>query len=508
MFPLSVCLAAVLAAAPQSEKPQPPAARARGVLTRAIEAMGGEAALKGISTLQIEAIGHDYFIEQSERPEGPFIPRYLQTSEKRDVAGGRSRIETQQRFSQVPDWTGAGAAVIVDADAAVLNRGERYAPAGRPALDDGRERLELAPERMLFTAMTAPDLTAAPDETVHGIVQRVVTFTWRGHKARLLIDSGDSVPTALDVYLPDTWGVWGSVRNTTYFSMWTLLPGGVRYPLQTDRQVNGASKASASIMKITVNAPLDTALFTIPTDAKAAFAALPTATRWDLLKLDPEKQRVEIVPEKIVQYGGNWNVGVVRQPDGLVILEAPIHSSYSVQVLDEMAKRYPGVKVKAVITTSDAWPHIGGVREYVARGIPVYALDLNRPILERLLKADHSERPDALAKAPRPGRFTWISGKTSIGTGDTRMDVYPMHGENGERMLMVYFPALKLLYTSDNIMPGRSGGFYMPETLVEVRDAVTRERLDVERIFGFHIGPTSWSAIEAAISSAASSPAR
>ena len=61
-----------------------------------------------------------------------------------------------------------------------------------------------------------------------------------------------------------------------------------------------------------------------------------------MLKLDPEKQRVEIEPGKIAQYGGNWNVGVVQQPDGLVVIEAPIGSHYYVQVLDEIAKRYPG----------------------------------------------------------------------------------------------------------------------------------------------------------------------
>jgi glyoxylase-like metal-dependent hydrolase (beta-lactamase superfamily II) len=501
MFKVSVCLVAALAALPQSARRD----TARDVVMRAIAAMGGEAALKSIATLQIESIGHDHFIEQSERPEGPYIARYLQTAEQRNVARGRSRVETQQRFSQVPDWAGAGAAVIVDADVAVLNRGDRYVPAGRQALDDGRERMELAPERLLFTALAAPDLTAAPDATVHGIVQRAVTFTWRGHKARLLIDSGDFMPTALDLYLPDTWGVWGSQRNTTFYSLWTLLPGGVRYPLQTDRQVDGAIKASASIMKISVNVPFEDALFTVPADARAAFAALPTAARWELLKLDPEKQRVEVEPGRIVQYGGSWNVGVVRQPDGLIVLEAPIHSSYSVQVLNELAKRYPGVKIKGVITTSDAWPHIGGIREYVARGIPIYALDLNRPILERLLKADHSERPDALAKAPRPPQITWIANRTALGAGDTRMEIYPMRGENGERMLMVYFPALKLLYSSDNIMPGRGGGFFMPQTLVEVREAVQREGLDVERIFGFHIGPTPWSAVERAISAAASS---
>src|SRR4051812_8714640 len=94
---------------------QPKAAdRADALVTRAIEAVGGAEALKRISALQIDAIGHDYFIDQSERPEGPFIVRYVQTSETRDVSGGRSRIESQQRFTQVPDWGGAGTFTIVD----------------------------------------------------------------------------------------------------------------------------------------------------------------------------------------------------------------------------------------------------------------------------------------------------------------------------------------------------------------------------------------------------------
>src|SRR3954467_2792466 len=132
MLELFVCLAAWIPAGPEPPNVEPP----RGVVTRLMEALGGEAALKGISTLQIEVIGHDYFIDQSERPEGPFVTRYVQTSEKRDVATGRSRLESQQRFLQVPDWAGAGAGVIADADTAASNRGERYAPAGRDAFED------------------------------------------------------------------------------------------------------------------------------------------------------------------------------------------------------------------------------------------------------------------------------------------------------------------------------------------------------------------------------------
>ncbi|HTM24122.1 MAG TPA: hypothetical protein VL225_02960 [Vicinamibacterales bacterium] len=497
MFPTAACALAVLAAAPQTSIPD----SARAIATRAIDAVGGEAALHGIASLEIESIGHDYFIDQSERPEGPFIVTYLSTSEKRDVAGGRTRIEQQQRFVLSPDWSGGGTATIVDADSAAIVRAGRYTPAGRQAYEDGRERLELAPERILLAARAAPDLATAPDVLLHGIRQHVIAFTWRGRRARLLIDSHDNVPSGLELAAPDSFGIWGIVRTTTYYSLWTLVPGGVRYPLQVDREWNGVTKSSTTITKIAVNQPLDASQFTVPADVKQAFLASPVVTGIPALRFDAAKA-TELGPG-VTQFSGSWNVAFVRQPDGLVVIEAPIGSSYSAAVLAEAERRYPGVRVKAVITTSDAWPHLGGVREYVARGIPVYALDLNRPILERLLKADYGSTPDALAKAPRAAKFTWVSGKTVIGEGAMRIEIYPAHGENGERMLFAYLPSLKLLYSSDDIQKQRTGEYFMPEYLSEVRDAVTRYRLDVDRIFGMHIGPTPWSEIEATIAKAA-----
>jgi hypothetical protein len=502
MRSLVLCLLAALAAPVTRSAPD----AARDAVARAVAALGGEAALKGIAALDIESIGHDYYLDQSERPEGPFIVNYASTTERRDVAGGRSRLEVQQRNVQSPEWSGAGTATIVDADAAAMTRSGRYTPAGRQAFESGRQRLELGPERLLLTALAAPDLALAAATTLHGIPQEVVTFTWRGRRARLLIDAHDNVPSALELASDDTYGIWGVVRETTYYSLWTLVPGGVRYPLQIDTTWNGVTQSSATITKITVNQAVDAAQFSIPDEAKKAFAALPTISGIPSLKFDPARA-TELAPG-VVQFAGAWNVGFVRQPDGLVIIEAPIGSSYSASVLAEAEKRYPGVRVKAVITTSDAWPHLGGVREYVARGIPVYACDLNRPILERLLKADYASHPDALAKAPRAAAFTWVTSKTTIGSGDTRVEIYPAHGENGERMLFVYLPSAKLLYSSDDIQRDRSGAFFMPEYLFEVRDAVRRYGLAVETIFGMHVGPTPWSVIEAAIAAASAAPAR
>jgi len=497
MIPALVCLVAGLAAVTSGNSN---AAEARAIVARAMEALGGEAALKSIASLHIESIGHEYYIDQSERPEGPFIVTYVSTTELRDVAGGRSRIQSQQRDIQTPEWRGGPATIVNGEASALVVEGRPMVPGGRQAFDEGRERLELGPERLLLTALAARDLSAAPDASLHGIPQHVVTFTWRGNRARLLVDAHDDVPSALEIVADDPYGIWGKVKTTTYYSLWTLLPGGTRYPLQIDRDWNGVSKSSATITKITVNQDVDPAQVAIGEDVRNAFAALPEVGGIPALKFDPSKATE--LAAGVTQFRGAWNVGFVRQPDGLVVIEAPIGSSYSAAVLAEAKKQYPGVPVKAVITTSDAWPHLGGVREYVARGIPVYACDLNRPILERLLKADYSAHPDTLARAPKAPKFNWVSGKTTLGSGDTRVEIYPAHGENGERMLFVYVPTAKLLYSSDDIQKMRTGEFFMPEYLYEVRDAIARYRLEVTRIFGMHVGPLPWTEIEAAIAAA------
>jgi hypothetical protein len=468
---------------------------ARQLLNKSINAMGGEAALRGLATLRLKTLGHEFYIEQSERPEGPFIVEYHSTVEQRDSAHGRARIEVQSQTFQSASWDQVRT-IVFDGEAVASTDGSRFAPVGwRPA--DTIQWVDLAPERVLFVALAAPDLVTAADVERQGIVQRVIAFGWRNRRVRLLINSHDDLPTAVEVLRPDEWGVWGSVTDTLYYSLWTLLPGGIRYPLQFDRTWNGVTLSSTTIVQITPNPTIDAGAFAIPADVRAAFASLPES-RATTAKLDVEHRRIDVAAG-VVQYGGGWNVEVVQQSDGLVVIEAPISSDYSSQVLDEIARRYPGATIKAVITTSDAWPHIGGIREYVARGIPVYALDLNRGILERLLAASDPAHPDRLARTPKAAQFHWVSNKTTIGSGDTQVVIYPAGEENGERMLFVYLPALRLLYTSDEIQQRASGDFFMPEYLKEVQDVITREGLAVDRIFSMHARPMPWSAIERAL---------
>lgn len=129
------------------------------------------------------------------------------------------------------------------------------------------------------------------------------------------------------------------------------------------------------------------------------------------------------------------------------------------------------------------------LREYIARGIEIYTLDLNRPILERLAAAPHERLPDDLARAPRKPRFHIISARTLVGSGATRMEIIPLRTVSGERQMIVYFPETHVLYTSDLFSKLPDGSFWLPQFVQELKSVVDREHLEVWTIFGMHYEP-------------------
>jgi hypothetical protein len=163
-------------------------------------------------------------------------------------------------------------------------------------------------------------------------------------------------------------------------------------------------------------------------------------------------------------------------------------------VIADAETRFHGSRVKTVITTSDAWPHIGGLREYVARGVPVYALDRNLPILERLLAARYHTEPDALARAPKSPSWHLVSSRTTVGSGANRMEILPLRTASGERQMMVYFPERRLLYTSD-LFTITGEMVFLPTLVGEAVAAAARDRLAVERAFGMHYDVLPWSKV-------------
>jgi hypothetical protein len=264
--------------------------------------------------------------------------------------------------------------------------------------------------------------------------------------------------------------------------------------LQWDIVKNDMAGHTWAIDTIEINASLPADTFLISDTDRIAYKKNAVVTEQVLrsnLDQRPLAQGTEFYPG-IVQFPGAMNTALVLQPDGIVVLEAPISATYSQRVLKEAEKRFPGAPIMAVISTSDSWPHFSGLREYVARGIPVYILDLNRPILERFLASPRTFFPDNFAKTPRKPDFRIVSAKTIIGEGPSRLEIYPLRGETSERQLMVYFPGHQLLYGSDPFQKLDDASYFHAQTVSEVVHAGEREHLSVEKFFMIHMGITPW----------------
>lgn len=494
-----------LAGAQAGPSPQPgPGAPdgARALVQQMIEGMGGAERLRGIRSIRAKSIGYYHHMEQSERPEGPWIVNYTQVNELRDFEHARLRHEEQARafFYQSADWVPVNW-VFEGGAAASLGREGRVSPRDAFSAQQAEESLELGPERVGLTALLAADLHLAKDTVYRDHPHAVAAFTWKGFPVRILISRESGLPSAVELTRarPESvfWGPWGDVTFRKSYALWTLEPGGVRLPRTIFTEWNGLPLASQTVDEITLNPPSADADFAIPAEVKQAFLARKASIE-DLPLGRASTPPQEIAPG-LTQIRGSWDVGIVRQPDGLVIIEGPISSGYSAKVMADARQRYPGLPIKAVLTTSDSWPHIGGLREYVAEGIPIYALDHNRPILERLLAAPRRTAPDALARSPKPARFTFVSKRAAVGTGPNRFEIIPLRTVTGERQMALWFPELKLLYCSDLFQRDQKGEFFLPQTVSEMVSVVAREKLEVTRAFAMHLPLTPWEEIAAAL---------
>jgi hypothetical protein len=471
---------------------------ARALVGQAIAAQGGEAALRSAQIVEWDFEGYRDMVEQSERPEGPYIPEFRSVREIHDFAGGRfAQMLDQRVFPEFQFSSG----IVADRSAAIQLFGKNRAPDRADTVAASQDLLAVSPEHLLLTAFDAADLRMAPATILQSVPQDVVAFSVNGSPAKLFLNRYTHLPTALDYSGPaarqDFWHFLGDVTMRTYYSYWWLGNSGVRLPMQWDIYRNGLHDMSLMATKVIWPARPDEALLQISPELRQAFAKQAAAA-----SLPPKLNAAVEIGPGIAFIPGAWNISFVRQPDGIVILEAPISSAYSEQVIAQARKLYPGLPIKAVVTTSDSWPHIAGIRTYVALGVPIYCLDLNKPILTRLAGAHFSNPADELELHPRKPRFIPVSGKTVIGSGPTAIELYPLHGETGERQMIAYFPAQRLLYGSDPFQEGADGRYRTTQSVSELLDAAAREGLHPQRFFLMHVAPTDWSKLSETIAPA------
>jgi hypothetical protein len=479
----------ILAAAP---KPALAQGTARDVLQAAMTAMGGEDRLRAITALTYHAVGERQMVEQSERPSGPYFIDHFTITETRDIAGRRTRIESTHQAYAADHWwvkdAPASAVVVLNGETSAIDANGTFQYAGGYQVESNDDQFAFAPERVLLTAAAAADLHRGPDVLLHGVPHHTLEFHHDGAVVRLSINAATNLPWMVTFTRAYPYNVflnpWGDVTTSITYSAWTLEPFGISYPREWTSARLNLPDQQIFIVDLKLNPPLDEAALTLPPD---------------MVRDHPHPQAIDTYPlgfhgsgkphelaGGILEVPGGWNVTFVRQSDGIVLIEAPWSTGYTQRAID-LARATFSLPVKAVVTTSDSWPHIAGVRQAVADGIPVYALDLNEPILHRLLAAPHTMHPDALAIAKRTPRFVFVAKPTVLGSGTNRLVIYPYRTATAERQMMIYFPEHRLLYTSDLFSQADSDDdWFTPQYLHEAIGAIRHYGLEPETVFGMH----------------------
>ena len=463
----------------------------------AVQAMGGRERLASIDSLRIDKIGHTLLAEQSYRQE-PFIASYERTDETLDFKNGRIRRKIHLVWPESdPNRAESDITLIATPTTGVNHSPKGDSPCSLRDLESVGDTLTLNPSRLLLSALAAPDLHFEPPKLLRSTPHIVVGFTPHGVSTRILLNSFNHLPDAIETTrtFNDFWYYWGDVSQRIYLDGYQVLHGLV-YPTNFIDERNGVLWHSTQILNLEINVPAPDAQFQM--DEKAA-AKSAQGKGWE--RPFQATQTVELAPG-VTLYEGSWNTTLIKQDESLYILEAPISGVYVRGLLDQAAKTYPNVPVKGVFSTSDSWPHVGGVRQAVGLGLPVYILDLNQALLDRMIQAPHSIHPDLLAQSKKQPEWRVVSGRVALGSGPNRVELYPIRGASTERQYMVYFPEHHILYASDTLALNDDGSLYDPELMREVAAAVKREGLEVTTVFAMHQGPTPWSQVLALVGKA------
>lgn len=460
---------------------------ARACTEQALTAMGGRDRLAGIANVHYQLTSHVALTEQSYRQQ-PFITAYERDDLTVDFAHGRLlRVAHVTWPESDPHQSEITQTLVVGAEGGVYRGEKGDSPGSLADLDTTADALALGPERLLLTALAAPDLHFAPAQWLRSTPHSVVEFSWHGTPIRVLLNAYNHLPDAMESTrsFHDFWFAWGDVRQRVYFDNWHLFHGLV-LPTNLVELRNDIPWQSTQITDASFNDTLDDKVFAMD----ATVAAKSTQSKgWN--RPFSDKARKELAPG-IELFQGSWNTTVIRQDDGVLVLEAPISPLFAKGVFDKARQEYPGQPIRGVLTTSDSWPHVAGVRQAVAEGLPVYALALNRPLLERMIAAPHHLQPDALDAQPKAAHWNEVSDELAIGHGANRVVLYPLRGASTERQYMVYFPEHRLLYASDTLAINADHTLYDPQLMHEVVQAVEREHLAVDTVYAMHEGPTAW----------------
>lgn len=513
---------AVLAAAalPPAAGAQDRAARQATAL--AVSGLGGERALRNLSSFRLQATGTTLIPDQALEPgdaPSPAARFRLRLDYDLRASGDRLRADyvrtslgTDREVSEV----------VVGRRGFITGADQNFAPPGDKAMTSDRWGAVTREQRLLNPVLYVRQLLARPR-----LARAAGTRSIDGRRHRLLEVRGDVAPVRL--WLDARTGrisrlttvdhnyLRGDVDTVVDFLRWRRAGRSVWYPRTVALAQDGVlllhNEARSSMR---VNVSLAASRFRFPSGVDATFdRALASrgarTTEWLMsfahLGFIKDGAADVITPvavapgSTLIQGNGNQSM-IVEQQDGIVLVEGALNDYRAEALIDYIAKTYPGKPIRYVTAGHHHADHAGGMRPFVAVGArPVVHADAvayfeavfaNRS--SRLLR-DRLDRSDVEAD---------ILAVPETGTVTLPDPVRPVillaeQTTHATSTVLTFVPSEGVLFVNgDTYTPGGAPG----PGAQSLDQAIRASNLAVQWIVGGHGGVISYADFQAAIAQA------
>jgi glyoxylase-like metal-dependent hydrolase (beta-lactamase superfamily II) len=453
-----------------------------------IDAAAGAMGTAKLQSIQYNGTGAFFATGQAYEPGGPW-PRY--TVKKYTMLLNYTGPAMRQELVRIDDEKPPRGGGVGGYNPTTFQGGIRPAPGDMVENQTTDGHTELGAVRMWLTPHgflkgAAANATTAKTASEHG--KKVVSFSAFGkYNVKGTINTQnlvEQVEALVDVpYTGDTRieGVYSDYRDFN----------GVKFPMHIVMKEGGYPTLDLTVSDVQPNS--QAAL-----DVRGASPAQPGGAGGAAR----ERQAAKIAEGVWALTPGAEGSILVEFKDYVVIIEGPGSDAYTTATLAQVKKMDPDKPIKYVVNTHHHADHAGGLRAYVAEGIPIITHESHKRYYEEVIFKDpHTINPDRLAKAPRAPILETMKDKRVLTDRDMTVELYVMPNHlHAVGLLMAYLPKQKLLIQADSYIP-RPGAPPLPAPspyTINLVDNVTRLKLDVARVVHIHGGVSPYNELVAA----------
>ena len=451
-----------------------PREESAAVLARAETVMGFARA--GGSIIHYRAVAA---VEQNYQSERTYPPFFSAMQVKETWLDPQSRVE---RVSVQTTYPGSG-----PSPAQVL-----FTDAKR-AFVLSREQMRLLPRTYMQSRYLNPwnvvaDWTAAGaarfvgHQVYRNYSRTVLARTTPYGEHRLFIDAKTGFPVKLD--LQEKHYLWGQRHIEYLYADW-IQSAGVMIPGASFMLADGKTEISQTLGDVEMISHEKAPTLALPQGSPSADDLPPFLQPLDL-------KVVQVGPKTYLLSNPGYTEAVTEIGDQIFLFDPTQGEGRAKKDAAAITRLFPGKHKFTVVITDLAWPHVAGVRYWVASGARIITHKAAREFLQSVIDRRWTLAPDLLERRRQTVKLKFVGINARYSAARGAISLHPIDGIGSEVALMAYLVADHFLWASDFIQTVAEPTEYASE----VWHAVQREGLHPEQTAAEHLPLTPWSRIE------------